>query len=320
MTGNETGTGNETAGGDGLRGNAYHGETGVMHGNDNIQINLHGRPRRTPHRRPGILVGVGAVVLVCAATAAAVLADSGPGTVAAGPTTDRADSATPTPGGAVPTPGGGPAVTDAPSTAVTAPTDTPPATATPPGSPPPGTAGGATWGAAPTGPVTRTSGSTGGGSGGTGRTPAPGTAQPSPPATEPPVSGRHLVNRSSSLCLRVAGLDAGLTPVQDSCTGAADRAWTLDPETRAVRNTASGRCLTAGGTGDWIPTRQEDCGPGATGQRWEQMWGSGERLGYFQLFSNYSNKCLVVQDPAAGRPAAQVSCGDAYPDQWWQLV
>ncbi|MER5728815.1 hypothetical protein ABT084_10810 [Streptomyces sp. NPDC002138] len=116
-----------------------------------------------------------------------------------------------------------------------------------------------------------------------------------------------------------------LTPVQDTCTGAADRTWTLaqrdDGATRALRNADSGRCVGVTGTENFTPARLFTCTPAQEdGPRWELLWGSGARAGHFVLRGAGNAKCLVVQGIEATRPAVQTSCAEAYPDQWWHLT
>ncbi|MEU3615305.1 hypothetical protein ABZ725_23685 [Streptomyces sp. NPDC006872] len=49
-------------------------------------------------------------------------------------------------------------------------------------------------------------------------------------------------------------------PVQDTCTGAADRSWTLAASTggaiRTLRNAHSGRCLAVAGAENFSPARR----------------------------------------------------------------
>ncbi|MFJ7204191.1 RICIN domain-containing protein [Streptomyces sp. NPDC098789] len=134
----------------------------------------------------------------------------------------------------------------------------------------------------------------------------------------------RLVNDGSGLCLRAAGTGDDLVPVQDSCTGAAAGTWTLRAQdggaTRTLRDGLGGRCLTVTGSENSAPAVQRTCGPRADGQRWQLMWGSGDRSGHFVLRADGNSKCLMVQGPGAGRPAAQTSCGEQYADQWWHLV
>lgn len=67
------------------------------------------------------------------------------------------------------------------------------------------------------------------------------------------------------------------------------------------------------------PARQLGCAGGPEGRHWELLWGTGDRAGRFMLRVIGAARCLVVQGPAADRPAAQVSCGEEYDDQWWRL-
>ncbi|WKD36861.1 RICIN domain-containing protein [Streptomyces xanthophaeus] len=151
--------------------------------------------------------------------------------------------------------------------------------------------------------------------------PRPGTGTADPSA----LTGR-LVNRNSHLCLRVPGTDDGLVPVQDTCTGAADRTWTLAPQdgggdTRTLRNAHSDRCLAVAGSENFAPARQLACTAARhDGQHWELQWGSGDLAGQFMLRNAVNAKCLTVQGLEAARPAAQISCGDQYDDQWWHLA
>ncbi|MFF4444363.1 RICIN domain-containing protein [Streptomyces sp. NPDC001502] len=151
-------------------------------------------------------------------------------------------------------------------------------------------------------------------------TPRPGTG-----TADPSVLTGRLVNGDSRLCLRVPGTDDGLVPVQDTCTGAADRTWTLAPQdggdTRTLRNAHSGRCLAVAGSENFAPARQLACTAARhDGQHWELQWGRGDRADQFMLRNAVNAKCLVVQGREATRPAAQVSCGDQYDDQWWHLA
>ncbi|MFI1064190.1 RICIN domain-containing protein [Streptomyces spororaveus] len=153
----------------------------------------------------------------------------------------------------------------------------------------------------------------------TGGTPGPGAADPSV------LTGR-LVNDGSGLCLRVPGTDDGLVPVQDTCTGDADRTWTLAPQdggggTRTLRNAHSGRCVAVVGSENFAPARQFACtGARHDAQHWELQWGSGDRADHFVLRNAVDAKCLMVQGREPARPAAQTSCGDQYDDQWWHLA
>ncbi|MGW0950132.1 RICIN domain-containing protein [Streptomyces sp. NPDC002623] len=153
---------------------------------------------------------------------------------------------------------------------------------------------------------------------------APGTAQSGTAGADPSVLTGRLVNDSSGLCLRSPGTGDGLVPVQDTCTGAADRSWTLAASTggatRTLRNAHSGRCLAVTGAENFSPARQLTCTARPDGQRWEQLWGTGDRAGHFMLRSVGNAKCLVVQGREAARPAAQTSCGEEYDDQWWHLA
>ncbi|MGZ9928497.1 RICIN domain-containing protein [Streptomyces sp. NC-S4] len=166
---------------------------------------------------------------------------------------------------------------------------------------------------------------------GTGATPpakSPDTATapgPGPGTADPSVLTGRLVNQDSKLCLRVPGTDDGLVPVQDTCTDAADRTWTLAPQdggdTRTVRNAHSGRCLAVAGSENFAPARQFACTAARNdGQHWELQWGSGDRADRFVLRNAVNTKCLTVQGHEPARPAAQTSCGDQYDDQWWHLV
>ncbi|WP_405786870.1 RICIN domain-containing protein [Streptomyces sp. NBC_00029] len=161
----------------------------------------------------------------------------------------------------------------------------------------------------------------------------PGTSSATPPGTTPGTAGPdpsaltgRLVNRGSGLCLRVPGPGDGLVPVQDTCTGAADRTWTLALQedggtTRTLRNADSGRCLAVAGNENHSPARQHACtGRRGDNQHWELMWGTGERAEYFVLRNAVNAKCLVVQGREPARPAAQISCGEQYDDQWWHLA
>ncbi|MFD0268786.1 ricin-type beta-trefoil lectin domain protein [Streptomyces sp. NPDC127106] len=152
----------------------------------------------------------------------------------------------------------------------------------------------------------------------------PGTAPPGTAEADPSVLTGRLVNDDSGLCLRVAGADDRLVPVQDTCTGSADRTWMLaradGGATRTLRNGYSGRCLAATGPENDAPVHQLTCTPRYEGQRWELLWGTGARSGQFMLRSIGPAKCLLVRGPAAGRPAAQTSCGAEYADQWWRLA
>ncbi|MFB7267721.1 RICIN domain-containing protein [Streptomyces nojiriensis] len=159
------------------------------------------------------------------------------------------------------------------------------------------------------------------------KSPATATApRPGPGAADPSVLTGRLVNRDSKLCLRVPGPDDGLVPVQDTCTDAADRTWTLAPQdadgdTRTLRNAHSGRCLTVVGTENFAPARQFACTAARyDGQHWELQWGRGDRAEQFMLRNAVNTKCLTVQGRETTRPAAQTSCGDHYDDQWWQLA
>ncbi|GAA2624777.1 MULTISPECIES: RICIN domain-containing protein [Streptomyces] len=153
----------------------------------------------------------------------------------------------------------------------------------------------------------------------TGGTPGPGAADPSV------LTGR-LVNDGSGLCLRVPGTDDGLVPVQDTCTGDADRTWTLAPQdggggTRTLRNAHSGRCVAVVGSENFAPARQFACtGARHDAQHWELQWGSGDRADHFVLRNAVDAKCLMVQGREPARPASQTSCGDQYDDQWWHLA
>ncbi|MFF2789103.1 RICIN domain-containing protein [Streptomyces sp. NPDC058049] len=107
--------------------------------------------------------------------------------------------------------------------------------------------------------------------------PRPGTG-----AADPSVLTGRLVNRDSHLCLRVPGAEDGLVPVQDTCTGAADRTWTLAPQdggnTRTLRNAHSGRCLAVVGSENFAPARQFACTAARhDAQHWELQWGRGDR-------------------------------------------
>ncbi|MFI8458139.1 RICIN domain-containing protein [Kitasatospora sp. NPDC085464] len=149
-----------------------------------------------------------------------------------------------------------------------------------------------------------------------------GTAPSGTAGADPSVLTGRLVNDGSGLCLRAPGPGDGLVPVQDACTGDADRAWTLAPQNgalRTLRNADGGRCLSAAGPENFAAVRQVDCTARPDGQHWELLWGAGARSGHFMLRSTGNAKCLMVQGDEAGRPAAQTSCGEAYDDQWWHL-
>ncbi|MFD8979581.1 RICIN domain-containing protein [Streptomyces sp. NPDC059564] len=148
--------------------------------------------------------------------------------------------------------------------------------------------------------------------------PAPGTA-----GADPSVLTGRLVNDGSGLCLRAPGTGDGLVPVQDTCTGAADRTWTLTQDggaARTLRNAHSGRCLAVTGLENLAPARQLACTAQDDGQRWEPQWGTGDRAGHFALRNARNAKCLVAQGREVARPAAQTSCGEEYDDQWWHLA
>ncbi|NXY96672.1 RICIN domain-containing protein [Streptomyces sp. BR123] len=156
-------------------------------------------------------------------------------------------------------------------------------------------------------------------------TPAPAPDRdPGTAGADPSVLSGRLVNDDSGLCLRVTGSEDGLVPVQDECTAAADRTWTLDRQddgaTRTLRNGHSARCVTVAGPENHAPARQLACTGPREGRRWELLWGTGRRAGHFALRSIGNGKCLVVQGRATGRPAAQVSCSDEFDDQWWHLT
>ncbi|MGW6705620.1 RICIN domain-containing protein [Streptomyces sp. NPDC054956] len=149
-------------------------------------------------------------------------------------------------------------------------------------------------------------------------TPAPGTA-----GEDSSVLIGRLVNDDGGLCLRVPGTEDGLVPVQDTCTDAADRTWTLTLQdggvTRTLRNGQSGRCLTVSGQENFTPARQLACTAEDGGQHWKLLWGKGELAGHFTLVNTGTTKCLVVQGRVPDRPATQASCGEEYKDQWWHL-
>ncbi|WP_406087523.1 RICIN domain-containing protein [Streptomyces virginiae] len=153
----------------------------------------------------------------------------------------------------------------------------------------------------------------------TGTAPRTGTADPSA------LTGR-LVNRDSGMCLRVTGTEDDLVAVQDTCTADADRTWTLaqqdgSGDTRTLRNAYSGRCLAVMGTENLAPVRQFACTAARHDrQRWELLWGSGDRADHFVLRNAVTARCLLVQGRGAARPAAQISCGEQYDDQWWHLA
>ncbi|MFG2616893.1 RICIN domain-containing protein [Streptomyces sp. NPDC048507] len=152
----------------------------------------------------------------------------------------------------------------------------------------------------------------------------PDAVAPGPGRTDPsPLTGR-LVNDGSGMCLRVPGAGDGLVPVQDTCSGAPDRTWTLggqeDGAPRTLRDGLSGRCLTLTDPGNFAPARQFACAAGRDGQHWELLWGEGGRAGHSMLRGSGNAKCLVVQGAQPSRPAVQASCGDAYDDQWWHLA
>lgn len=152
--------------------------------------------------------------------------------------------------------------------------------------------------------------------------PRPGTGSGS---ADPSALTGRLVNRDSGLCLRVPGTDDGAVPVQDTCTDAADRTWTLAPQdggdTRTLRNAHSGRCLAVVGSENFAPVRQFACTAARyDGQHWDLQWGTADRADQFVLRNAVNTKCLVVQGREANRPLAQISCGDRYDDQWWRLV
>ncbi|WP_239516615.1 MULTISPECIES: RICIN domain-containing protein [unclassified Streptomyces] len=153
---------------------------------------------------------------------------------------------------------------------------------------------------------------------------APGTAPPGSAGADASVLSGQLVNGDSGLCLRVPGVEEGLVPVQDSCTGAADRTWTLATQdggaTRTLRNAHSGRCVTVEGLENFAPARQLACTGRQDGLRWQLLWGTGGRAGHFVLRSTGNAKCLVVQGHEPAHPAQQASCGEEYADQWWHLA
>ncbi|WP_330333927.1 RICIN domain-containing protein [Streptomyces sp. NBC_00536] len=153
--------------------------------------------------------------------------------------------------------------------------------------------------------------------------PAP-APRPDPTGPDPSVLTGRLVNHGSALCLRDPGAAQDPVPVQDTCTGDADRSWTLATRdggaTRTLRDGLGGRCLTVTGSENFAPVRLLACTAQGDGQRWKLLWGTGDRAGLFALRADGNAKCLMVQGREASRPAAQTSCGEEYDDQWWHLA
>ncbi|MFJ9646284.1 ricin-type beta-trefoil lectin domain protein [Streptomyces sp. NPDC101206] len=156
-------------------------------------------------------------------------------------------------------------------------------------------------------------------------TPAPGGLPPGTAGADPSVLTGRLVNDGSGLCLRAAGTGEDPVPVQDTCSGAADRTWTLALQSgggaaRTLRDGHTGRCLAATVPENFAPVRQVACAAQPEGQRWELLWGTGDRTGHFMLRSIGPAKCLLVQGRVPGRAAAHTSCGEQNEDQWWHLA
>ncbi|GIE83502.1 hypothetical protein Aph02nite_94520 [Actinoplanes philippinensis] len=136
-----------------------------------------------------------------------------------------------------------------------------------------------------------------------------------------------LKSQNSGLCLALPSTwaDLRVTPIQWSCSGAADQDWQLNQRANGeyeVRNDRSGYCLAldAGATGDGTFVVQWTCRDNA-----DQYWRlTKDANGYTELRNSLSGKCLAMQggDVAMknGAKALIWPCRDANLDQNWTVT
>ncbi|MGH3806753.1 MAG: protein kinase domain-containing protein [Pseudonocardiaceae bacterium] len=142
--------------------------------------------------------------------------------------------------------------------------------------------------------------------------------QPEPSsAPEPKISGYHIQNINSQMCLTTSA-DAEESPLrQVLCdTNDSDQHWEAIYSTDKIfqiRNVSSGKCIAARGAGE-SPAVATGCGSWSDQHWYETLDPSGG----VRFHNINSSECLVTRTDQIGTQAVQSGCGD-YPDQIWNV-
>lgn len=135
---------------------------------------------------------------------------------------------------------------------------------------------------------------------------------PSPePEPEPVISGYHIENANSGMCLVARPGDGENPVVQVPCDDYADQYWEFTSSASGfqIRNAYSGKCIVTRG-------ESESFAVATTCGSWSDQNWSNNFLEPDRFHNANSGLCLVVRGNQAENQAVQATCGD-WTDQLW---